>query len=318
MASNNVLLIGGSGFVGGWIANRLTEQGVRVRIPTRRHEHARRLTLLPTIETVVTDVFNPLALRELMRGQDAVINLVGILHDRDSRSPYGSGFARAHVELPQRIVTAMQESGVRRLVHMSALGTASDAPSEYLRSKAAGEAAAFAAEGIDVTAFRPSVIFGGGDAFLTLFARFLRLAPVFPLAGARARFQPVYAGDVAWAFCDCLDRNDTIGQRYDLAGPGIYTLRQLVEYTGEISGHPRPVIELPDAIAALQANLLKWLPNPPMTPDNLRSMQVDNVSDGTHDYPDWRPTPLEAVAPGYLSAQTPKGRLDDLRLRAGR
>lgn len=319
MACNNILLIGGSGFVGGWLANRLVELGLRVRIPTRRHENARHLTLLPTVETVVADVHDPVALRRLLQGQDAVINLVGILHDRDSRQPYGAGFARAHAELPQKIVDAMLASGVRRLVHMSALGTAPDAPSEYLRSKAAGEAAVFAAsDRLDVTVFRPSVIFGAGDAFLTLFAQLLRSAPFFPLAGARARFQPVYAGDVARAFADCLDRPETFGQRYDLAGPQVYTLRQLVEYTGKLSGHPRPIFELSDGLAQLQANLLKLLPKPPMTPDNLRSMQVDNVSDGAHDYPGWAPAALEAVAPGYLTTHAAKRRFDDFRLRAGR
>jgi NADH dehydrogenase len=319
MACDKVVLIGGSGFVGGWIANRLSEHGVRVRIPSRHHENSRHLTLLPTIETIDADVNDPATLSELMRGQDAVINLVGILHDRDSRAPYGSGFARAHVELPQKIVAAMLASGVRRLVHMSALGTAADAPSEYLRSKAAGEAAVFAANGqLDVTAFRPSVIFGAGDAFLNLFASALKRAPFFPLAGARARFQPVYADDVAWAFCDCLTRPETFGARYDLAGPTVYTLRQLVEYTGLLCGHSRPIIELSPGLAQLQAKLLALLPKPPMTPDNLRSLQVDNVSDGSHDYPGWQPTPLEAVAPGYLSPHTPKRRLDEMRLRAGR
>ena len=319
MASNNILLIGGSGFVGGWIASRLVELGLRVRIPTRRHESARHLTLLPTVETVVADVHDPAALRQLLQGQDAVINLVGILHDRDSRQPYGRGFARAHAELPQKIVDAMLACGVRRLEHMSALGTAADAPSQYLRSKAAGEAAVLgASDRLDVTIFRPSVIFGVGDAFLTLFAKLLRSAPFFPLAGADARFQPVFAGDVARAFCDCLDRPETFGQRYDLAGPQVYTLRQLVEYTGAVSGHPRPVIAIPDGLAQVQAKLLGLLPNPPMTPDNLRSMQVDNVSDGAHDYPGWQPAALEAVAPAYLSAHAPKRRFDDFRLRAGR
>ena len=248
-----------------------------------------------------------------------MINLVGILHDRDERDPWGSAFARAHVELPQKIVVAMQNAGVRRLVHMSALGTAADAPSAYLRSKAAGEAAVFAAQGeLDVTVFRASVIFGAGDSFLNLFARTLALVPFFPLAGARAKFQPVHAGDVAFAFCDSLGRPETFGKRYDLAGPQVYTLRQLVEYTGEVSGHPRPVIELGDGLAQLQANLLKHLPNPPMTPDNLRSMQVDNISDGEHDYPYLRPTALEAVAPAYLSRHIAKRRYDDFRLRAGR
>lgn len=321
MDIRNVLLIGGSGFVGGAIANRLSEQGIRVTIPTRRRDNTKGLILLPTIEMVEADVNDPQALAALMAGQDAVINLVGILHDADSRLPYGKGFAAAHVNLPKKIVAAMQQAGIRRLLHMSALGAAVYGTSEYQRSKGEGEAAvraAGAAGTLDVTVFRPSVIFGPGDAFLNMFARFLRLLPVFPLGGGNARFQPVHVGDVADAFVDALGKRATYGQCYDLCGPKVYTLRQLVEYTGEVCGHPRPVVNLPEGLAYLQAGLLWLLPKPPMSPDNLRSMEVDNVTDGSHDYPGWSPTPLEAVAPTYLADLKPKRRLDAFRFRAGR
>lgn len=321
MDIKNVLLIGGSGFVGGWIANRLSEQGLRVTIPTRRRDNSKALILLPTVDMVEADVNDPQALAALMQGQDAVINLVGILHDADSRLPYGKGFAAAHVELPKKIVAAMQEAGVRRLVHMSALNAAVDGPSEYLRSKGEGEAAVLAAGtsgALDVTVFRPSVIFGAGDSFLNMFAKFLRLLPAFPLGGAAARFQPVYVGDVADAFVAALGDRATFGQRYDLCGPKVYTLRELVEYTGRLIGKPRPVIALSDGFAYFQAGLLWLLPNPPMSPDNMRSMEVDSVTDGSRNFPGWSPMPLEAVAPGYLAAIKPKLRLDGYRFRAGR
>ncbi|MBK7422811.1 MAG: complex I NDUFA9 subunit family protein [Propionivibrio sp.] len=319
MELKKVLLIGGSGFVGGWIANRLSERGIRVNIPTRRRDNTKQLILLPTVYMVDADVHDPQVLVSLMTGVDAVINLVGILHDGDSRKPYGKRFAAAHVELPKKILAAMMQTGVRRLVHMSALRASEDAPSAYLRSKAAGEAAVLgAASELDVTVFRPSVIFGPGDAFLNTFASLLRVFPVMPLGGADARFQPVYIGDVADAFCASLTDRATFGQTYELCGPTVYTLRELVEYTGELIGRRRPVIGLPDSLAYLQAGFLSLLPNPPMSPDNLRSMQLDNLTDGSHNYPGWQPQSLEAVAPGYLSALRPNLRLDKYRCRAGR
>lgn len=320
MELKNVLLIGGSGFVGGWIASRLSERGIRVTIPTRRRDNTKQLILLPTVDMVEANVNDPQALAALMQGQDAVINLVGILHDHDSRLPYGKGFAAAHIELPKKILAAMKQTGVRRLVHMSALNAAVDAPSEYLRSKGEGEAAVVAAMGeLDITVFRPSVIFGPGDAFLGMFAKLLRLFPFFPLGGGAARFQPVYVGDVADAFAGCLTDRTTFGQTYALCGPKVYTLRELVEYTGELIGKPRPVIDLGDSgWAYLQAGLLWLLPNPPLSPDNLRSMYVDSVTDGRHNYPGWQPQSLESVAPAYLAAIKPKMRLDGYRLRAGR
>ena len=319
MELKKVLLIGGSGFVGGWIANRLSERGIRVTIPTRHRDNTKQLILLPTVYMVDADIHDPHELASLMTGVDAVINLVGILHDGDSRKPYGKRFAEAHVELPKKILAAMMQTGVRRLVHMSALRASDDAPSAYLRSKAAGEAVVLgAARELDVTVFRPSVIFGPGDSFLNTFASLLRVFPVMPLGGADARFQPVYIGDVADAFCACLTDRATFGQTYELCGPTVYTLRELVEYTGELIGRRRPVIGLPDALAYLQAGFLSLLPNPPMSPDNLRSMQLDNLTDGHHNYPGWQPQSLEAVAPGYLSALRPNLRLDKYRCRAGR
>ena len=320
MELKNILLIGGSGFVGGWIASRLSERGIRVTIPTRHRDNTKQLIMLPTVDMVEANVHDPETLVALMQGQDAVINLVGILHDHDSRLPYGKGFAAAHIDLPKKIIAAMQQAGVRRLVHMSALNAAVDAPSEYLRSKGEGEAAVVAAMGeLDITVFRPSVIFGPGDAFLGLFAKLLKLFPFFPLGGGAARFQPVYVGDVADAFTGCLTERNTFGQIYDLCGPKVYTLRELVDYTGTLIGKPRPVIDLGDSgWAYLQAGLLWLLPNPPLSPDNLRSMQVDSVTDGSHNYPGWQPMPLESIAPTYLSTVKPKMRFDSYRLRAGR
>ena len=316
----NVLLLGGSGFVGTWIANRLSQKGVNVTIPTRRRERNKANIMLPSVEVVEANINDEAALVELMRGQDAVINLVGILHDHDSQIPYGKRFGAAHAELPKKIVAAMKKAGVRRLVHMSALGADVNGPSEYLRSKGEGEAAVMAAaKDLDVTVFRPSVIFGVGDNFLNTFASILKLAPVFAAGCLGAKFQPVYVGNVADAFVSCIEDIKTFGQRYELCGPKVYTLRELVEYVGVVSGNKRPVYQLNDFWAYLQAGLLWLLPDPPMSPDNLRSMDVDNVASAEGQvYPGWSPAALEAIAPTYLGKVLPKSKLDDFRYHAGR
>lgn len=299
----NILVIGGTGFLGSAVARELARRPATAdscfTLPTRRRERAKHLLVLPTAQVVAADVHDPATLARLMAGQDAVISLVGILKGGEGE-PYGKGFARTHVELPRKIAAAAKAAGVRRVLHVSALKAAADAPSGYLRSKAAGEAALQGA-GLDLTLFRPSVIFGPGDSFLTLFAKLARIAPVFPLAGADARFQPVWVEDVAAAVADSLARPESIGAAYDLCGPKQYRLRELVGYAAAISGHPRAVIGLPEAIAWLQAWAMEFIPNGPMTRDNIRSMRVASVCDARCILPFGRiATPLETVAPTYL------------------
>ena len=319
MPVRKVLLIGGSGFVGGWLASRLSAAGIRVTIPTRRRENRKGLLMLPTVFEVQADVNDTQALMHLVEGNDAVINLVGILHDRDDREPYGAAFKAAHVELPRKIADAMRAAGVRRLLHMSALQAAPDAPSAYLRSKAAGEAVVLGAPGdLNVTVFRPSVIFGPGDAFLNTFASLLRHAPVLPLVGGSARMQPVFVGDVADAFVAALSDPESVGKTYELGGPRVYTLHELVRYVADLGGRSRTIIDVPSGIASLQARVLGWLPNPPLSPDNLRSLSVPSVTDGQHAPPAWQPHALEAVAPGYLVPLKLRERLGVYRSRAGR
>ena len=208
-----------------------------------------------------------------------------------------------HVQLPRRLAQACAAANLHRVVHVSAIGADASAPSRYLRSKAGGEAA-LASKALDLTVLRPSVMFGDGDRFLTLFARLQAIFPVIPLAGAGARFQPVWVDDVATAIVRCLDDRTTIGQTFECCGPEVYTLKQLMQIAGRCSGHPRPIIELPALLGRLQAGLMEWLPGEPlMSRDNLDSMRVASVASG--DRPGLtrlgiQPAAVEAIAPFYL------------------
>lgn len=318
MKTQRIVLTGGTGFVGSAIANRLAEEAVSVLVPTRRRSRAGHLILLPGVEVIEADVHDAATLERLFAGADAVVNLVGILHSA-SGEPYGPDFARAHVELPAKIVAACQKAGVARLVHVSALGADDNGPSEYQRSKAAGEAAIRAAGDHPAwTILRPSVIFGRGDRFVNLFARLVRVFPVLPLAGATARFQPVYVEDVAEVVWHCLNEQSAAGQTFELAGPTVYTLRELVEYIATLTGKRRVIVPLSDRLAALQAAVLERLPGPLMSRDNLRSMQVDNVASGTPLPFGLKPTALEAIVPSYIANATTRGRYYHSRTRARR
>ncbi len=300
MTTPSVLVIGGSGFIGTALTVRLAQGNSRVRVPTRRFGRiSADLRVLSNVEYRQADVHDPVALAQLMAGVDVVVNLVGILQG----SP--ADFQRAHVELTGKIIAACQQAGIRRYLHMSALGANPAGPSHYQRSKAAAETLVRDSQ-LDWTIYRPSVVFGAGDQFLNLFARLQRFLPLLPLASATTRFQPVWVEDVAQAFVAGVQRPALIGQTLSLVGPTVYTLAELVRLAGQYAGVGRPVIPLPNWAARLQATLMSVLPHPPISHDNLDSLTVDNIdSAGFPALLGWQPAALETVAPAYLAAKRP-------------
>ena len=314
-----VLILGGSGFVGRHVCEKLNQQQIHVTVLTRRRENARHLQMLPLVDVIEVASLDSGSLAAQLPGHDAVVNLIAILHGSEA------AFEKAHVALPTALVSACQTSGVRRVVHISALGAALDSPAMYQRSKARGEAV-LRESGLDVTLLRPSVIFGAEDKFLNTFAQLQQLFPVIPLASAEARFQPVWVEDVATAVVECLIDRSTIGKTFEACGPDVFTLKQLVElagqYAGVNGGRGRPVFGLPAALARIQARLMEMAPGEPvMSRDNLDAMKIDNVASGklpALDALEITPSALRAIAPSYLGAQGLRSGLMAKRKTAGR
>ena len=319
MTSKRIAILGGTGFVGRRLVAALTRAGWTTRVFTRRRSRSRSLLVIPTCELVEADVHLASNLIARLGGCEAVVNLAGILNEH---SRTGERFRDVHAELPGMLVEACRHHGIGRMLHMSALGASADAPSEYLRTKYRGEQAAHEAEadGIAVTSFRPSVIFGPDDSFFNRFAGLLALSPVvFPLACHQARFAPVYVGDVVRAFLAALGDDSTAGQRYELGGPGTYTLRELVAYVAELTGRRRVIIGLGDGLSRLQGRVLERLPGKPFSTDNYLSATVDNVC-STNDLERLgiAPRSVESVVPGYLGGSERNAVLDRLRASAHR
>ena len=308
-----IVVLGGSGFVGRHLVARLVAAGHRVVVPTRRREAAKHLLVLPTVDVLEENINDPQALARVLAGADTVVNLVAILNEAGR-----STFTGVHVDLVRSVVGACHVAKVPRLLHMSALGADPAGPSQYLKTKAGGEAVVMAS-GLRWTIFRPSIIFGREDAFLNLFAQLSRSLPVIVLAAPNARFQPIYVEDVAHCIVQSVTDDLTVQTRYDLCGPKVYTMRQLVAYAGEVSGAVRPIVPLGPGLSKLQATLLEHLPGKLMSRDNLLSTQKDNVCDCP--FPavfGIAPVSLEAVAPQYLSPGAQRSAFDAYRAQGGR
>jgi uncharacterized protein YbjT (DUF2867 family) len=316
MDIERVCLIGGTGFIGRAVANQLSPRGARVRVLTRYDQAAAPVKLLPTVEVMTGSPYDDTALAGALDDMDAVVNFVGTLSEGRGRS-----FERAHVELPRRIAAACREQGVQHFLHVSALGASPTGPSAYQRSKGAGEEALKQAAGIlPWTIFRPSLVFGEGDRSLNMFAALARLFPVIPLGRADAKFQPVWVDDVARAICASLGDMRTFGQTYELCGPRVYALQELVRIAAGMVGRNPRIVALGDGLANLQAAVFERLPGKVLTRDNLRSMSVDNVCGCA--FPaifGFQPAALEAIMPEYMDgAGSPRGRYARFRHYAGR
>lgn len=302
MAARSICVLGGSGFVGTHLAAALARDGWRITVPTRNPVFAQHLAPIPSLRLIAADIHDPAQLAELCAGQQAVVNLVGILNERGRD---GRGFARAHTELAGKLVNACRRQRVDRLLQMSALNANADhGPSHYLRSKGRAERIIREESGPDLrhTIFRPSVIFGSGDDFINRFAGLLRMLPVaLPLARPNARFAPVWVEDVVEALRRTLADDASAGETYELCGPDVYTLREIVCLVRDSLRLKRAVIGLPDFVSRLQAAICDFVPGKPFSTDNYKSLLVDSVGSvnglarlGI------RPQPLTAILPRYL------------------
>jgi uncharacterized protein YbjT (DUF2867 family) len=341
-----IIVLGGTGFIGQHVCERLVRAGHEVTVPTRRVENAREIQMLPRLQPVRCNVHEAAQLAQAVQGHEVLINLVAILHGSEAE------FEQVHVELPRKIVAAAKATGVgagvQRIVHISSLGVSLGAPSAYLRSKARGEQVLIDS-GIDVRILRPSVVFGAQDRLLNVFAQLQQRFPVMPLAGSDSQYQPVWVEDVAAAAVmlathGYYENNSNKPSKYpgeiakkasktasnaasevsspmivEAAGEHTLTLRDLVALAGRSVGVERPIIALPSTLARLQAAVMEKLPGPTlMSRDNLGSMQVPSVATGQ--YAGLRdlgiePASIYAIASGYLK---PQRKLDQFRQHASR
>jgi NADH dehydrogenase len=308
MRSKVVTVFGGSGFIGRYVVQRLTERGAVLRVPTRHPEQAIHLKPLGAVGQVVLQRWTPAPESEVERmlvGADAAVNLIGILFE-----PRAGDFTRLQAELPGTIGRVAARLGLERVVQISAIGADPNSTSLYARTKAAGEAAlqeAFPR----ATILRPSIVIGPEDSFFNRFARLAAISPALPLiGGGRTRFQPVYVGDVADAVVAALTRDDAPGRTFELGGPAVHSFRDLMRYLLRVTGRRRLLLNLPFGLARLQARLLQVLPEPPLTLDQLELLRRDNVvtpeAAGLAEL-GVRATPMEVVAPPYLRAYARAG-----------
>tara|TARA_S200000501_G_C20838912_1_gene750682 strand:+ start:184 stop:1113 length:930 start_codon:yes stop_codon:yes gene_type:complete len=304
MSKKPILVLGGSGFIGSRLVYRLSSLGHKVIVPTRRLLRGKHLQVMPTVQIIESDILDDNDLERLISVSDIVINLVGILHTKQSlkEKKWSLEFDLIHVDLPRRILKISRKYGVKRYLHMCALGAHINGPSMYLRSKAAGENIIINSKDLNVTSFRPSVVFGEGDNFLNLFVKLQTFFPILALGGVNTKFQPVYVEDVVEAFVNSIVNTEHYGMVFELVGPKIYTLKELLKLSGEFAGSPRPVINLPYFLAWIQALILEYIPGGPLlSRDNLDSMKMDNIRSGNYPLLDnWNPKVLENVVINYL------------------
>lgn len=276
MKHKNIILLGGSGFVGKHLAIELAQRGYQVTIPSRRPHRLNELKVLSNISIVQANIMDKDELKVLCKGHDVVFNLVGILNENKKNS-----FRKIHVDFINSIVQACKTNKIKRLLHMSALGAdQASGSSLYLRSKGEGENLihTFGQNKMEVTSFQPSVIFGSDDSFINRFAGILKLCRgAFPLACPDSRLSPVFIGDAVSAMADKVDDSASYSRRYPLCGPETWTLQQIVELISQSLNKKCKIIGLPNSLAKFQAMILQNLPGKLFTMDNFRSLQTPNT-----------------------------------------
>ncbi len=310
-----IVLVGASGFLGGFILRALLADQHQCVVLTRTAVRRGTLDLLPDVDLVQADIYDPEILAGQFKGADAVISMAGILNESGRG---GQGFHKVHVELVASIITACRQAGVSRLLHVSALN-AGKGSSYYLKSKGEAEALLQAAEDLNVTIFQPSVIFGRGDQFFNRFAGMMSFMPVMPLACSKTRLQPVFAGDVAAVLVASLEDPMTWGKSYELVGPQSFTLKELVTWTARNTGLRRWVVGLPRPLSATMAMVMDWVPGKPFSWDNYQSLKTDNVSSRKDfAYFGIEPRAIDLVVPYYLNGSTHQRRLQRFRRQSRR
>jgi NADH dehydrogenase len=303
-----ICVLGGSGFVGRSLCNQLVRRGYSVRVPTRNPARRRQLLVLPGVDLLPADIHAAGALETVLAGCATAINLVGILNERGHD---GSGFAAVHVGLVENLAHACAEVGVERFIHVSALkANAERGPSHYLRTKGQAEELIRRLCGDDIkfTIFRPSVIFGPDDSFINRFAALLRRVPLLPVPQLGARFAPVYVEDVAAAMIKALEDSSTHNRTYELCGPDIYTLGEVLQFILRQLEIRRWVLPMPLLLARVQAWIADYLiPGKPFSLDNLRSLSVASIcSENGFAALGIEPTPMHAIVPSYLGQDLPR------------
>jgi uncharacterized protein YbjT (DUF2867 family) len=301
MRQHRVAILGGAGFIGRYVVKRLAERGDILTVGGRHSTSAKFLKLkgdVGQVGLVNLSITDEGLLPAFVAGNDAVVNLVGILYERGRQR-----FELIHHVAPARLARLAREAGVERFIHVSAIGADPRSTSAYGRTKAAGEAAVRDAFPT-ATILRPSVVFGPEDQFFNRLAAMALFSPVMPLiGGGETRLQPIYVGDVADAVVRVIDDSATAGRTYELGGPRIYTLRGLTELLLAELRRKRLLVDLPFALASLQARLMSLLPDPPLTPDQVEMLKYDNIaSSGELGLATLgiTPTAVEAILPTYL------------------
>lgn len=274
MHAQQIVVLGGTGFIGRHLVPRLVSMGHTVTVLSRNREKQRELIVLPSVRLISVDPYDRAALAERLAAHETVINLVGILNETGRNT-----FTHAHVDLTATLIAACRQVGIRRIHQMSSVN-AGERASKYLKTRGEAEAQV-RNSGMEWTIYRPSVVYGAGDGLVFRFLKLLQMGPILPLAQPHAKFAPAYVGDVAEAIKRCLADRSRIGKIFELYGPDTLELVQLVRMIRDMAGLRRAVLPLPGGLGWLQAIAAEMIPGKPFSRDNFNSLKLDSV--GTRD-----------------------------------